>query len=237
MRVTGKVLGKGRQHAGPGLDQQDRRPPRIDAPEVARQGEAGEFGYGAGHLHAGRAAADHDRGHQPRPLFGIGRGLGKLERGQQPGADQPRIVDRLQAGGERSPIIMPEVGVSGPRGQDEPVVRHKTALPEEHASPARVHAGDLAEQHRDIAVTAQDPADRFRDVRGRQAGGGYLVEQRLEQVVVLTIDHRHPNRVAPQRLGRREPRESGTHDHDMWKTVGRSGTEVDGRRHDRLVTA
>ena len=63
----------------------------------------GELGDGAGHLDAGRAAADDDEGQQARALGGVGLGLGALEGEQDAAAQLGRVVDRLQARARRPP--------------------------------------------------------------------------------------------------------------------------------------
>ena len=49
---------------------------------------------------------------------------------------------------------------------------------------------DFGEQHLNIFLFAQNPADRRRDVAGRQGRGRDLIEKRLEQVVVVTVEQR-----------------------------------------------
>ncbi len=83
--------------------------PRIDVPEVARERMQGEFGDRAGHLDAGRPAADHDDRHQPVALGLVRGAVGAFERGQQFGADEARIFEAARALGVRRPIGMTEV--------------------------------------------------------------------------------------------------------------------------------
>ena len=67
------------------------------------------------------------------------------------------------------------------------------------ATPARAAVSmreHLAHEHGDVALLAQDVAQRRGDGRRRQAGGGHLVEQRLEQVMVAAIDQRDLDRRA-----------------------------------------
>ena len=52
----------------------------------------------------------------------------------------------------------------------------------------------LAHVHGDVALIAQDVAQRRGDRRRGEAGGGHLVEQRLEQVMVAAIDQRDLDR-------------------------------------------
>ncbi len=61
-----------------------------------------------------------------------------------------------------------------------------------------------------VHLPAQHAADGRGDVGRIQRGGGHLVEERLEEVVVAAIDHRDPHRRPPQgrapRTGRRSRR-------------------------------
>ena len=71
---------KGRQQPVARLDQDDARRRGIDVAEIRRQRLAGQLGDGAGHLDAGRSAADDDEIQQPPALLSVGLGLGLLER-------------------------------------------------------------------------------------------------------------------------------------------------------------
>ena len=100
-----------RQQARRRLDQNDARAARIDRAEIRRERAVGKLRDGAGHLDAGRAAADDDEIQQPRALGRIGLGLGLLEGEQDAAADVGRVVDGLQAGRERRPVVVAEIGV------------------------------------------------------------------------------------------------------------------------------
>ena len=86
-----------------GLDQDDAGAARIDGAEVGGKRALRKLGDGAGHLDAGRAAADHHEGQQPSPLLGVGLGLGALEGEQDAAAQIGGVVDRLQTRRERAP--------------------------------------------------------------------------------------------------------------------------------------
>lgn len=149
---------------------------------------AGDLGQRAGQLDAGRAAADHGKT-QPGCACGqVGLGFGALEGEQQLAPQHQRVVQRLQAGRMLGPVIVAEVGMGGAGGQQQHVVAERAAVGEHHLTAGRCDFGDVAEQHFDIALLAQDVAQRRGDIRCRQAGGGDLVQQRLEQVMVLAVD-------------------------------------------------
>jgi hypothetical protein len=50
---------------------------------------------------------------------------------------------------------------------------------------------NIGENDRCVRLPAQHAADRRGDIGGRQASRRDLVKQRLEQMVVMTIDHDH----------------------------------------------
>ena len=56
-----------------------------------------------------------------------------------------------------APLLVPEIGMGGARGQDEEVVRH-LAVAQDEALVAQVHAGGVGEEDRRVALPAQDMA-------------------------------------------------------------------------------
>ncbi len=53
------------------------------------------------------------------------------------------------------------------------------------------------------------------NVRRRERRRGHLVKQRLEEMVVGPVDHRHPDRRPPEFFGHLEPAETGPNDDDL----------------------
>src|SRR6185437_752803 len=115
-------VGKAREKARPGFEQDDARLLRVDMPEIARQRLVRELGDGSGELDSGRAAADHDEGQQRGAARRIATGFGLLESEQQPAADEQRILDALQSRREAAPLVMAEIGMGGAGGDDERIV-------------------------------------------------------------------------------------------------------------------
>ena len=72
----------------------------------------------------------------------IGLALGVLEREQHAAADLQRILERLQSGRERAPLVVAEVGVGRAGGENQVVVGH-LAVGQDHAAPGDVDAARL----------------------------------------------------------------------------------------------
>ena len=77
-----------------------------------------------------------------------------------------------------------------------------------------VDVADLGEDDLRVALVAKDVAERRCDVPLRQDARRDLVEQRLEEVVRLPVDHRHVDRRPAQRLRGGEAAEAAADDHD-----------------------
>ena len=69
----------------------------------------------------GTGADDHDR-EQLRPHLGVGGRLGHLERAEDPPAQLAGVVDRLHARREAGELVVTEVRLRHPGGDDEAVV-------------------------------------------------------------------------------------------------------------------
>ena len=65
-----------------------------------------------------------------------------------------------------------------------------------------------------IPLAPQNPSDRRCDIARRQRGGCYLIEQRLENEVVRSVDERDVDVRAPQRVGGSNASESAADDYD-----------------------
>src|SRR6516165_3596653 len=72
-----------------------------------------------------------------------------------------------------------------------------------------------AQGHIRVRLPRKNATDRRRDIGGRQSGGCYLVEERLEQVMVAAIDDRHVGGHMSQLHRSRKAAETGADDNDM----------------------
>jgi hypothetical protein len=210
LREVGRV---GRQHAVHALDQHHARVARVEAAELAFQRVARDLGEHAGHLHAGGARADDHEGEPRGALHGVGFALGMLEGEQDALTDLERVLDGLQAGRVRAPLVVAEVAVSRAGREDQPVVGERLAVFQHHLAHRDVDALRLAVQHGHVLLAGERAADRLGDRRRGQSRGRHLVEQRLEQVVVGAVDQRHVHRRRGQRAGRPQAAEAAAEHH------------------------
>ena len=206
--------GKPAQHARPGLDQQDMRGVWVDVAEVAGQGGVGELGECSGHLDAGRPGADQDKGQQPPAYRRVGTRFRLFEGEQQAAADQRRVVDRFEARRQPRPVVMAEIGVLRPGRQHQVIVALGCPKPGLDPACRGIDAGHLVEQYRGVPLMAQHGPDRLGDIGRRQRRGRDLVQQRLEQVVVVAVDHRHVDGRPRQPASGFEPAEAGADNDD-----------------------
>ena len=100
---------------------------------------AGELDHRARHLDPGRAAADDDGGEEPRLLGRVGGDLGVLEGEEQARPDGARVLDGARPRRRRGPVVMAEIVVVGPGGEDEAVEGKVRAVgePDDRAPPCR----------------------------------------------------------------------------------------------------
>ena len=103
---------------------------------------------------------------------------------QHAAANFERVFNGLQAGSERLPVVVSEVGVARARGDDEVVVRN-LGVRGLHDAAVEVESGDFRHEHFDILVRAKNGADRRGDLSRGKPGSGYLIEQRLKGVEIL----------------------------------------------------
>ena len=202
-----------REQARRRLHQDDARGARVDGAEVLGKRAIGQLGDRAGHLDAGRAAADDHEIQKPRPLGRIGFGLGLFEGEQDAAADVGRVVDGLQPRSAGGPFAVTEVGVPRAGRENQDVVGNAPAVGE-NLAPFRVDSRDLAKDDVDVLLARENTADRRRDVGGRKPRGRDLIEQRLEQMIVVLIDDGDVEWLSGQHFRGGEPAEAGSDDDD-----------------------
>src|ERR1700693_5856570 len=94
----------------------------IDGAEIVREGVTADFGEGSGEFDSGGACAYDHEVQRIVTFAGSGTPFGEFEGEQNAAADFERVLDGLEAGRERLPLVVAEVGVAGAGGDNERVV-------------------------------------------------------------------------------------------------------------------
>ena len=175
--------------------------------EVCGQRAPRQFGDGARHLDAGRAATDHREGHQAAALLGIVLIFRTLERHQDAATQIGRVIERFQAGRVECPIVSAEIGVARTGREHEIIELHTASVG--HDFPAlEIDAGDFGQHHSGVALAAENVANGRRDIGRRKTRGRHLVEQRLKHMMIVAIDERDVERLTGEALGGRQSAEA-----------------------------
>jgi hypothetical protein len=144
----------------------------------------------------------------PPPLLPIEAGFGKLESRKDPAADLGRLVDLLQARGDRLPGLIAEIMMAG-AGRDDQIIEGGPAHVGDDFPPFPVNSDDALHQHQGVLLARQNVPDGRCNLRRGQEGRRHLIEKGLEQMVVAPVDHDHLDRRVAQLQGSVEAAESG----------------------------
>src|SRR5277367_2000852 len=90
------------------FDEHDSCTSRVNVAKVSTQSVAGNFNDLAGELNSGWTTANDDKGEKRRAGGGVAFPFRVLERRQDTAADVYCILDRLETGCERFPIVVAE---------------------------------------------------------------------------------------------------------------------------------
>ena len=201
----------------PGLDQDHAGLVGVHGAKVSRQHERGELGDGPRQLDAGGAAPDHDERQVPALHDGQRLPLGRFEREQHPSPDLHRVVEILEAGGDRRPRVEHDAGRrrgGRPRGEDQEIEHQRSAGAGRDPGGLEVDPRHLVEEDARVFLLAEDAPDGDRDLGGREPRHRDLIKERLEKVVIRPVDQGHPHRRRAEGAGHRETAEAPSdHDH------------------------
>ncbi len=189
-----------------------------------------DLGQGAGQFHPGGAAADHGETEPGGLACGIGFRLGALEGEQQLAAQCDGIVQRFQARRIGGPFVVTEVGVGGAGAQHQRVVGDLRAIGQGGTARRFVDVGHFAKPHFNVALMAEDVAQRGGNIRCREAGGGHLVKQRLEQMVVATVHQGDAHVRRGEGTGGPEAGKTTTDDEQVGRGIAGHASLLGGRR-------
>ena len=174
----------------PGFDDGDLRLREVELGELVPECVVVDLGEGRRHLDAGGAAADDD--HVERPSRNeLRMGSRSLEPAEQVIPDPERVIERLQREGvSRGSRNALDVRVE--TGREDQVVEGQPLPVREHEL-VPVEVGDHRSRQPDASVplAAKQAADRVRNVLHVRHPARDLVDQRLEDVVVASVDEGH----------------------------------------------
>jgi hypothetical protein len=147
-----------------------------------------------------------------------------LEGDEDPAPDLGRVLDGLEPGRDRRPLRMVEVRVMGAGRDDQGVVPDRAAIRERDLALLGIDADGFAEDHGRVAVLAEDRSQRLGNIARRQCSGRDLVQERLEEVEVASIDEGDADLRIDAEVARRvEAREPASDDHDPMRRSGGRG--------------
>ena len=183
--------------------------------EVTGQHAAVQLGQAAGQLHAGGTTAGDDHvEHAVVDQSGVHRGPLELAQHVVPQAEG--VLQALEPEAVLRHTGNAEGGRHRAGGQDQLVVLERGAVLHGQAPGPDVDAGDPAQADVHVAVAGHDAPNGRGDVVGVQAGGGHLVQQRLEGVEVVGVDQHHVHRHVTEVVDQLQASEPGAHhDHPM----------------------
>jgi len=182
--------------------------------EVLGQRMMGQFADGPRQFHTRRAAAHDGEGHPLLPPHQVAFPLGPLEGFEHTPPDLGGVFDRLQAGSQRLPVGVAKVMMTGPSRQDQRVILD-TRVAQQHAAASGIEAGHFALQDAHVPLVPEYRPQRRRNIRRRQAPCCHLIQQRLKQVEVPSIDQCHLHRRTAQRLRGVQSGETAADDHHV----------------------
>ncbi len=222
-RVALQLGGERGQHLRARLDQQDLRFPRGHRSVFPRQCFVRELGDLAGHFNSGRPGSDDREGQIRCSLRRIGNQLSHLEGAEDMAAQAAGIFQGLQARRERSPLLVPEIGIRASGRDHETVVRQRQLLAvggqRVHDPSVQIQVFHPGQHDARVGLFPDDAAQRRRDEASGQDPGSDLIQQRLEQVVIGPVHDRDVDIGAGQGTRHPHPAEPATNDDHLVASV------------------
>lgn len=134
------------------------------------------------------------------------------------------VLQTLKTRGVLFPFVMSEIGMSSAGREDEIVVGYGS-VGQGQIVRREIDGNGFREQDTRILLSAQDGTDGVRNISGGKGSRRDLIEQRLKEMMIATIDQRYLNILAAQSLRRIEPTESTANDYNP-RTASRLHEEI-----------
>ncbi len=188
---------------------------KVDSREILAQDVPDHLGDRPGQLHAGRSAADDHKGQQPSDAFRVGLVGGLLEAAEQLIAQRDGLRQIFEVKAVPLDLIQAKKVGDRPGRDDQLVVGAAATVGDDQVVFAidRLGRGELKVK---IGLAAQELAHRLGDVRGIELGGGHLIQQRPEAMVVVAVEQQHLDRLLGQLASRLQPAEPRADNHHPW---------------------
>jgi hypothetical protein len=116
--------------------------------------------------------------------------------------------------GELLPFRMSKIAGDTPRREYQVIVRQFTAAVP-HALVRQIDLLHFSHHDGKVWAVGENCAHRLRNVDRRESRGGYLIQQRLEKMMILPVDHRNPREILREVAHKSQACESSPDDDDM----------------------
>jgi hypothetical protein len=154
----------------------------------------------------GRTRADQHESEEATTVFFRPRSFGEFQAKQDLAANGDGLFERLETVCAPRPLVITEVTRFGARCDDEVIVREYLPCGLNGAA-FGIDADDFIKDDVDIPTASRDSPKRRGDVRGRESTGRDLIQQRLEQVVIVSVNPGDADRLIAQATHSGEPAE------------------------------
>ena len=236
-RLSRELVAEGGQGLGAPVHQDHPHRGGLEGAELPAKTTGGQLSHLTGQLDPGGPGPDHHDGQPALLLDGVGHQLGHFEGAEDAAPELEGVIEGLHPRSEEGELVVPEVGLGHAGGDDQAVVGILDGHPVRHRGvdhlALEVEAGHLGQLHPHVLRPTHDVSKGRGDLAWRQHAGRRLVEERLEEMMIATVDQRHVDRFTPQEAGGREaPEPPADDDHPMTAPggTGRGGIGCDGHR-------
>src|SRR5262249_48098794 len=152
---VGRICG---QNAWAAFKEDDSSPPWIDGAEFVAQNLARNLCERAGEFYSGRPSTHNDEVKVEWRLPCCCLPLGQFERQQHTTSDFECVLDGLQAGRPRLPLVMSEIGMRR-TGCDYEIVVRNLCIGQFHYTAFQVEPDNFAHQNFHIFAAAKNPSN------------------------------------------------------------------------------
>ena len=203
-----------RQDVGRGLDELDADFAEIEVVELFLL-DAKELRQGAGLLDARRAATDDDECQHAAAYLWVGLLVGSLEHVQHVVTDVQSFLQRLHAVGMFLDFLHTEV-VRRRAGSENQIIIGNLAMVRQQDLASLIDAFSLGHEEFHVPALAEERTDWICDFVRREDCRRYLVQERLEELEVVTVDEQDVDIFLRKELGKLDAAEACTDNDNTW---------------------